>query len=369
MIPLAKPYLTADEKNKVIEVLESGRLSMGPFLAEFEQKFAAMVGVRHAIGVNSGTSGLHLCIKALGITEGDEVITTPFSFIASANCILYEKATPIFVDVDENTFNINPDLIESAITDKTKAILVVHVFGQSCDMYRIMEIAKKHNLRVIEDACESIHATHHGKMVGTFGDVGVFAFYPNKQMTTGEGGMIITNDEKIAKYCRSASNQGRSDNLQWLTHDIIGYNYRLDEMSAALGLAQVEKINVIISRRKELAEKYHKELSQVPGIKTPQIKSDNGHTWFVYPIRVSEKIRTKVIDLLEKKGVQSKAYFFPCIHLQPAYKAIFNFKEGSFPIAEKLSKETFVVPFYHTLKDEEIRIIRDALQESLEELK
>jgi len=366
-IPLARPYITQDEIEMVTSTLKSGILSLGTKLKEFEELFAQTIGTNHAVAVNSGTSGLHLCIRALGIKEGDEVITSPFSFIASANCILYEKATPVFVDVNENTFNIDPEKIERAITPRTKALLIPHIFGQSCNMTRVMEIAQKHNLKVIEDACESINATHNGKKLGTFGDAAVFAFYPNKQMTTGEGGMIITNNKEIYEYCKSAANQGRSDNMQWLTHDKLGYNYRLDEMSAALGVAQLKKIDLLIGRRQEIVKAYNKELAELPNIILPKEAQGNISSWFVYPVRIKEK-RDMLIQKLIEKGVQSKAYFFPCIHLQPFYRKQFNYWEGSYPIAEKLSRETFILPLYIELTIKEINQVKQALQESLGEL-
>jgi len=369
MIPLSKPHITNEEIVEITSVLKSSTLSLGPKLREFEQKFAQLIGTKYAIGVNSGTSGLHLCIRALGIKEDDEVITTPFSFIASANCILYEKATPIFVDVEEDTFNIDPDKIEAAITSKTKAILIVHIFGQSCNMTKITEIAKKHNLKIIEDACESINSTHHEQKVGTFGSVAVFAFYPNKQITTGEGGMIATNNKEIYEYCKSASNQGRSDDLQWLTHDKLGYNYRLDEMSAALGVVQLNKIDFLIKKRQELSVKYMEKLSEINEIILPKIKFGNVSSWFVFPIRVNKDIRDQLIHKLDEKGIQSKAYFFPCIHLQPLYKKLFGYQEGTFPLAEKLSAETLVLPFYSNMESEEIDEVCKKLRSSIEELK
>jgi perosamine synthetase len=369
MIPLCKPFIDEECISQVVGVLKSGVLSLGPKLKEFEQKFANLIGTKYAIGVNSGTSGLHLCIRALGIRKGDEVITTPFSFVASSNCILYENATPVFVDVEEDSFNLNPEKIEAAITPKTKALVIAHIFGQSCNMTRIMEIAQKHNLKVIEDACESIIATHHEKQVGTFGDVAVFAFYPNKQMTTGEGGMIVTNNSEIHEYCASATNQGRSDNMQWLTHDKLGYNYRLDEMSAALGIAQLDKIYFLIGKRKEIANLYLQELSEIEGLFLPKIQPGNVSTWFVFPIRVKESLRDKLIQKLNDRGVQSKAYFCPCIHLQPFYIRKFNYQKGMFPIAEKLSRETLVLPFFPQLERKQIEEIKTVLKESLAELK
>jgi perosamine synthetase len=368
MITLAKPYITEDEIELVTEVLRSGILSLGPKLKEFENKFAQEIGTKFAIGVNSGTSGLHLCIRALGIKEGDEVITTPFSFVASSNCILYEKAKPVFVDVEEDTFNINPELIEAAITPRTKAILVAHIFGQSCNMNRIMDIARKYNLKVIEDACESINATHFGKKVGTFGDVAVFAFYPNKQMTTGEGGMIITDNEQIYNYCKSAANQGRSNDMQWLTHDKLGYNYRIDELSAAVGLAQLSKIDFLLTRRQSLARKYIDKLIGVERIILPTIREGNTSTWFVFPIRVNHNIRDKLIQKLNENGIQSKAYFYPCIHLQPFYRKEFGYIDNSFPVAEKLSKETVILPFHISLTDMQVELVTNTVKKCLNEL-
>jgi len=231
-------------------------LSLGPNLEEFAVNFAEYIGTKFSIPVNSGTSGLHLIVKSLRIGQGDEVITTPFSFVASSNCILYERARPVFIDIDEQSFNMNPDLIEEKITKKTKAILVVHVFGQSCDMDKIISIAKKYNLYVIEDAAESIGATYRDQKVGTFGEAAVFAFYPNKQITTGEGGIITTNKENIFKLCSSYANQGRGEDREWLKHERLGYNYRMDEMSAALGIVQLSKINRFLKERDSLAKKY-----------------------------------------------------------------------------------------------------------------
>jgi len=366
MIQLAKPYITDEEIEAVAEVLKSGQLSLGPRLPKFEKAFADLIGTKYAVAVNSGTSGLHLALKACNIKEGDEVITTPFSFIASANCILHAQAKPVFVDVEEDTFNIDINKIEEKITDKTKAILPVHVFGQSSDMQAINALAKKHNLKVIEDACEAIGATHHGQKVGTFGDAAVFAFYPNKQMTTGEGGIVITDNKEVADLCRSMSNQGRALDMQWLTHERLGYNYRMDDMSAAVGIAQLNKIDFLLSERKKVAEAYLSELQDVPGVILPKIHPDNTHTWFVFPIQVTQDIdRDKVIAELNKQGIASKAYFSPCIHLQPFYRE-HGYKENDFPIAEKISKSTLILPLYIGLKEQDIQQVKKALCTAIE---
>ncbi len=368
-IPLAKPEISDEEIAAVNRVLRSGILSLGPELNQFEEEFASTIGTKYAVAVNSGTSGLHLALRSLNIGEGDEVITSPFSFIASANCILYEKGKPVFIDVEEGTFNIDAKKIETAITHRTKALLIPHIFGQSCDMTKIMAIAKKYRLVVIEDACESILSTHQGKNAGTFGDVAVFAFYPNKQMTTGEGGMIVTDKKEIYEYCKSAANQGRSDNRQWLTHDKLGYNYRMDEMSCALGRVQLKRISSFIQRRQEIVDRYNHLLNEYQEVNRPKVLPENNSSWFVYPIRVAAGKRDGLIQKLAQKNIQSKAYFFPCIHLQPFYQKDFGYKEGDFPIAEKLSRETLILPLFPSLTEEQVSIVADAVKRSMEELK
>ncbi|HLC81146.1 MAG TPA: aminotransferase class V-fold PLP-dependent enzyme [Candidatus Nanoarchaeia archaeon] len=368
-IPLAKPFITENALPALSEVLKSGILSLGPNVKQFEQQFAQLIGTKYAVAVNSGTSGLHLCIKALGLGPGDEVITSPFSFIASANCIVYEQALPVFVDVEEETFNLDPALIEKAITPRTKAILIPHIFGQCGNLTAIMSIAKRHNLKVIEDSCESITAAHRGKKLGTFGEAAVFAFYPNKQMTTGEGGMIVTDQEVIHDYCRSAANQGRDGNQQQVVHNIIGYNYRLDELSAALGLTQLDGINQFIELRRTVAKHYLELLNCVEGIVLPKIRADNTHSWFVFPVRVKETSRDLLIKKLADRGIQSKAYFSPAIHLQPAYKNKFSYQEGQFPVAEKLSRSTLILPFYTQMARDEVEMVVKELTAALKEIK
>ncbi|NQU98277.1 DegT/DnrJ/EryC1/StrS family aminotransferase [Candidatus Woesearchaeota archaeon] len=363
MIPLAKPHIDRKDIKAVEKVLKSGRLSLGPKIEEFEELFAKLIGTKHAVAVNSGTSGLHLCIKALGIGRGDEVITSPFSFVASANCVLFEGAKPVFVDVDEKTFNIDTSKIEKKITKKTKAILPVQVFGQSCDMGEIMRIAKKHKLKVIEDACESINAKYKGKKVGTFGDAAVFAFYPNKQITTGEGGMIVTNNKQVAEACRSLRNQGRGSSRQWLTHEHLGYNYRITDLQAALGISQLKKINYLISERRRVADLYLKELAEIPQVTLPVTDSHNTHTWFVFPIKVPAKDRDELAVHLLSKAIHSKAYFFPAIHLQPFYRKEFGYKEGDFFVAEKLSKTTLILPFFPEMTKKQVLTVKKSMMD------
>lgn len=365
---IAKPHITKSEKLAVLEVLSSGNLSLGPKYKEFEEKFAQKIGTKYACSVSSGTAGLHLAMIAAKIGPGDEVITTPFSFVASANSILYVGAKPIFVDIDPITYNIDPDKIEQAITPKTKAILVVHIFGQSADMIRISKIAKKHNLKMIEDACESICAEHKGQKTGTFGESAVFAFYPNKQLVTGEGGMIITDNEKIYKLCSSLRNQGRKENMQWLDHQYLGYNYRMNELSAALGISQLAKLDKMIKQRRIIAKLYNKYLGPYSKlIEMPRTAVNNTHTWFVYVVLLKSKKlkRDKLITELAKQGISTKPYL-PSIHLFSFYKKRFGYKKGDFPIAEKISNSAIALPFYIGLKKDDIQYIVKKLIKTIE---
>lgn len=363
-VRLSKPYIQEDDIAAVIEVLKSGTLSLGPRLQEFEEVVARYAGVKHAVAVNSGTSGLHLIVKSLGIKEGDEVITTPFSFIASANCILFEGATVVFADIDPVTYNIDPVKIEAAITPRTKAILPVHVFGQTCDMDAINAIAKKHNLKVIEDSCEAIGAKYKERSAGSLGDAGVFAFYPNKQITTGEGGIIVTNNDTIASLARSYRNQGR-DTMAWLGHARIGYNYRISDISCALGISQMKKIDLILDMRRKVANMYLSRLSKNSDIVVPTTIPENEESWFVFVIQVKDGInRDKVIEHLKSKEVASNTYF-PSIHLQDFYKSTFGFKEGDFPVCEAISKRTIALPFYSELSESEIDYVCASLEEAI----
>ncbi len=365
-IPLAKIDITEKEKKAVEKVLNNSYLSLGKKYLEFEKIMARFSSVKYAIAVNSGTSGLHLIIRALGIGEGDEVITTPFSFIASSNCILYEKAKPVFVDIDEKTFNINVSKIEEKITKKTKAILAVDVFSQPADWNELEKIAKKYNLLLIEDSAEALGSEYKGKKCGSFGDAAIFAFYPNKQITTGEGGMILTNNRKIYNLCRSMANQGRRiKNGKWLEHIMLGYNYRLDEMSCALGIAQMERIQEILEKRKKVADLYNKKLKSVKGLETLYIKPGNKISWFVYVVKLSETLigkRDEIIKRMAKRGIQCGNYF-QSIHLQSFYRKEFSYKIGDFPVAENLSKRTLALPFFNNLTEKEIDFVVRSLKE------
>jgi len=362
MIPLSGPDITAREKELVLEALESGHLGLGPKMKAFEEQMAAYAGTKYAISCNSGTSGLHMLIHAMGIGEGDEVITTPFSFVASANCILFERATPVFVDIEEDTYNIDVTQIEAKITPRTKAILPVHVFGQPANMDEIRRLAEKYDLWVIEDSCEAIGATWNGEKAGKMGDAGVFAFYPNKQMTTGEGGVIVTDNDELANLCMSLRNQGRGEDGLWLSHVRLGWNYRMDDLSAALGLAQLERIDEILAARDRVAQMYMDKLRDVPGIILPHIKDNVYMSWFVFVIRFADGIdRDAIMHNLAAKGIGCRPYFTP-IHLQPFYIEQFGFQEGDFPVTEHVAKGTLAIPFFNRLTEAQIDEVVAALR-------
>lgn len=375
-VHLSRPDLTDREITAVIEVVQSPVLALGPNLTRFESAVASYVAVRHAVAVNSGTSGLHLLIRAFGIGDGDEVITTPFSFIASSNCILYERAKPVCVDIELDTANINADLIEDAITPRTKAILPVDAFGQPAKLDIIKEIAERHGLKVIEDSCESLGSEYKGVKCGNgaYADGAVFAFYPNKQITTGEGGMVVTDDPEIARLCRSMANQGRGESGLWLSHERLGFNYRMDEMSAALGWAQMQRIEEIIEKRQRVADMYYKRLSSISGVWLPKVAPEvTKISWFVYVIRVGVdepnhqrqmEIRDHVMKVLTENGVGCRPYFTP-IHLQPFYRQMFGFKEGDFPVTEFAGRTSIAIPFHNNLTREEVEYVAQVLEEGL----
>jgi len=360
MIPLSKPDITNKERKAVSEVLQTSCLSLGEKHIEFEKIMARFAGVKYAVAVNSGTSGLHLIIRALGIKDGDEVITSPFSFIASSNCILFERAKPVFVDIDEKTLNIDVKKIEEKITSKTKAILAVDVFSQSADWDELKRIAKKHGLYLIEDSAEALGSEYKGKKCGGFGEAAIYAFYPNKQITTGEGGMVLTNNKKIYELCKSMANQGRRiENGKWLEHVMLGYNYRLDEMSCALGIEQMKRIKEILQKRAKVAELYNKKLNLVDGLEIPYIGPGNKLSWFVYVVKLAEGFagrRDAIIKKIAESGIQCSDYFH-AIHLQPFYKNMFGYKKGDFPTAENVSSRTIALPFYSNLSEKEIDFV------------
>jgi len=365
-VPMSRPDIGEREIEAVTQVLRTPYLSIGPMLERFEEAMAQFVGARHAVGVSSGTAGLHLCVVAAGIGSGDEVITTPFSFVASANCVLYERGRPVFVDIEPDALNIDPQRIEGAITPRTRAILPVHAFGQPADMDAILAIARRHNLWVLEDACEATGAEYKGRKAGVLGDAAVFAFYPNKQITTAEGGMIVTNRDDWNDLFRSLRNQGRDVFDTWLSHSRLGYNYRLDELSAALGAAQMERVEELLAKRAQVAQMYNAGLSQVSGVSVPYLSpATTRSSWFVYVVRLARGIdRDQVMRRLEARGVASRQYF-ACIHLQPFFRQMFGYREGDFPVAEQAARSVLALPFYGALSKEQVDYVCRSLREAI----
>lgn len=388
-LPMSSPDLTEAERQAVARVLETPVLSMGPHLEAFERAVADAHGVSDVVAVNSGTSGLHLCVIAAGVETNDVVITTPFSFIASANVILYERAIPVFVDVDPCTGNIDPLQVTAAVEDlvnqprsaqswlprgvrgsagedgaRLKAVLPVHAFGQPADMESLLDVSRRNGIAVIEDACEAIGATYQGRKAGTLGDFGVFAFYPNKQMTTGEGGVIVTDDRAAAGLFRSLRNQGRDVFDGWLNHTRLGYNYRLDELSAALGLAQIERIEDLLAKRAQVAEWYNERLADLDYIERPAITSSTTRmSWFVYVVRVHPPLeRNIVMQRLAEAGIPSRPYFTP-IHLQPFYAERFGFRRGDFPVAENLGEVSLALPFSGVMTQDQVELVCERLRD------
>ncbi len=364
-IPLSAPDITEAEIDAVTAVLRTSRLSLGPKLEEFEHALAQYIGVPHAIAVSSGTAGLHLCIRALNIGEGDEVIAPSFTFIAAANAIRYERATPVFVDIEPTNLNLDPAKIEAGITPRTRAIMAVHTFGVPANMQAIVEIAERHHLLVIEDACEAIGAEYHGRRVGSFGDAAVFAFYPNKQITTGEGGMIVTRDPSLAKRMRALRNQGRHETDDWLQHSELGYNYRLSEINCALGIEQLKRIESILAMRAGVAlgyqERLQKEALILPLLKLPDARI----SWFVYVVRLrpgfQQAHRDAMLQSLTSQGIGCARYFAP-IHLQPAYAA---WKNTNLPVTESETARTLALPFFNALTNEQLDRVCEAVSQEL----
>jgi len=385
-IPMSSPDLTEREIQAVLDVLRTPRLSMGPQQEAFEAAVARRVGARHAIAVASGTAGLHLAVRAAGIADGDLAITTPFSFVASANVLLYERAVPIFVDVDQATGNLDPAQTEEAVHDllkggdrarrrqprrgggvgALKALLPVDAFGQPADYEALTQEAQKHSLAVIEDSCEAFGATRHGKPAGMFGDVGVFAFYPNKQITTGEGGVIVTDRDEWAEAMRSLRNQGRAPGDTWLQHTHLGYNYRMDEMSAGLGAAQMERLDELLDRRQRVAGWYEERLSEQAGVSTLSISpATTRMSWFVYVVRFAAGIdRQAVARRLEALGIPSRPYFTP-IHLQPYFVERFGYQPGDFPVAEDLGRRSLALPFSSVMPEAQVETVCRGLREAM----
>ena len=363
-IPIARPDIGPREEELVLEVLRSGSLSLGPMGPRFERAFADWVGTRHAAAVSSGTSALHLGLVRLGVGPGDEVITSPFSFVSSANCALHAGADVVFADIDPVTFNIDPAAVEAAITPRTKAIVPVHIFGLPCDIEAVNEIAARHGLGVVEDAAEALGAERRGRRLGTHGNPTVFAFYPNKQMTTGEGGMITTDDDEVLEDVHSLRNQGRADTGAWLEHDRLGWNYRMDDLSAAVGLAQVERLDAILADRAAVAGRYARLLADVPGVTLPAEVEGDTRSWFVYTVLLEPEVdRNAVIGLLAEQGIATKPYL-PSIHLQPLYRAR-GHREGECPVSESVSARSLALPFFGALTEAQQERVVGALADVL----
>ncbi|MFQ5494772.1 MAG: DegT/DnrJ/EryC1/StrS family aminotransferase [Phycisphaerae bacterium] len=365
MLSLARPDITQAEIDAVVGVLRTPTLSLGPKLRAFESAFAKTCGTQHAVACSSGTAALHLLVEALGIGAGDEVITTPFSFIASANCILMAGATPVFVDIDSETWNLDAALIEAAITPRSKAVIPVDVFGNIADMEPIRDVAQRHKLTVIEDSCEALGSRLRGRPAGSLGDAGVFGFYPNKQITTGEGGMIVTDREPLAALASSMRNQGRDGQDGWLVHRRLGYNYRLSELACALGLAQLARLDEIVAHRRRVLSWYESRLAVEPGVLLQRIREGVELSPFVFVVRLSDEYdradRDRILGGLRDRGIGCSNYFSP-IHLQPFYGERFGFAAGDFPRCEALADRTIALPFHHALGEADVdRVCRELL--------
>jgi perosamine synthetase len=365
-IPLSSPWLDEREEQLVLEVLRSGRLSLGPTIDRFEEAFAEAVGAPYAAAVSNGTAGLHLLSIAAGVGPGDEVITSPYSFVASANCAIYEGATPVFADIDRRTLNLDPAAVEAAITQRTRAVIAVDIYGYPCELDELRGLCERKGIALIDDACEALGARYRGDTVGSRGVSAVFAFYPNKQLTTGEGGMVTTHSEDEWRLVRSLRNQGRADSGGWLEHARLGFNYRIDDVRAAIGLGQLEKLEEILDARAQVAGRYTELLASIDGLELPcPDDAEHERSWFVYVVALpSGADREAVIEALDRRGVQSARYL-PCIHLQPYLRERYGFAEGLCPVAEEMSSRTLALPFHARLEEEDQAYVAAALRDSL----
>jgi perosamine synthetase len=365
-VPLSGPYFDEREEERVLEVLRSGRLSLGPTIDRFEEALAARVGAPYAAAVSSGTTGLHLLCVLAGIERGDEVITSPYSFAASANCFLYEGGVPVFADIDPTTLNLDPAAVEAAVTPRTKAIVAVDIYGYPCELDPLREIAARHGLALVQDSCEALGAEYRGAPLGSHGTPCVFAFYPNKQMTTGEGGIVTTHSEEEWRVLRSLRNQGRGDDGGWLEHVRLGFNYRLSDVGAALGLAQLEKLNEILALRAAAAARYGELLGSIEGVEVP-CRDDDEHvrSWFVYVVKLPDGVtRERVIARFEREDIGYNRYL-PSIHLQPYMRELFGFREGLCPVSEDISSRTLALPFFTAIDENAQERVADVLRDAL----
>lgn len=369
-IPLSSPDISQADIDAVVDVLHTPTLSIGPKAEEFERSCARLAGRRYGIAVSSGTAGLHCAMIAAGVGPGHEVITTPFSFVASANCALYVDAKPVFVDIDPQTLNIDVEKVEAAITPRTKAIVAVEVFGHPGGMMELEQIARRHELVLIEDSCEGFGGHVGPRPIGSFGRGSVFAFYPNKQITTGEGGMIVTDDDAFAASCRALRNQGR-EGMSWLAHQRLGYNYRLSEINAALGISQMKRLEEILANRRKVAHRYIDRLMTNRFLILPTLQDDTHMSWFVFVVRLNDLFgpndRDVVMQALRAEGIGCNNYF-PPIHLQPYIVEKYGYKPGSYPICEYVSARTLALPFFSQMTERQVNRVCDVLEAALERL-
>jgi perosamine synthetase len=361
-INLSAPWIDERDEELVVEVLRSGWLSLGPTGPRFESLLAEAIGVPYAAAVSSGTAGLHLCMRLAGVGPGDEVITSPYSFVASANCAIYEGATPVFADIDAHTYNLDPGAVEAAITPRTKALVAVDIFGYPAEYDELIPLCEKHGIALVEDACEALGATYKGQPLGSHGHPAVWAFYPNKQMTTGEGGAVTTGSEEEHELLVSLRNQGRLETSSWLQHGRLGYNYRLDDLSAALGIGQLEKLDRILTARREVAARYS-ELLQGVDVETPLADdADHVRSWFVYVVKLPVGVdRAAVMERLAAQGIATAPYL-PSIHLQSYMRERYGFSEGMLPVSEDCSARTMALPFHARLERGDQERVAEALR-------
>jgi perosamine synthetase len=367
-IPLARPVIGAREEELVLDVLRSRHLALGPMLPAFERALGDHVGVEHVSAVSSGTAGLHLALRASGVAAGDEVVTTPFSFVASANSILYEGARPVFCDIDPRTLNIDPAAAAAAVGERTTGLLPVHIFGYPAALPQLEALAARHGLWIVEDACEALGSTHgDGTAVGARGNPAVFAFYPNKQLTTGEGGAVVSPDAAVKQRIDSERNQGRAPDMGWLDHDRLGFNYRLSDVACALGVAQVERLDAMLAARARIAGLYSEALAGVEGLELPCPDADGDRrSWFVYVVQLPAGVdRDGAIRELRARGIDSKPYL-PAIHLMSFYRERFGHREGEFPVCEDVAARSLALPFFPELTDGEVERVVAALAEVVE---
>ncbi len=359
-VPLAQPVLGAQEEERVLAVLRSGQLSLGPLLAEFERAFATRLGVAHASAVSSGTAGLHLALRAAGVKDGDEVVTSPFSFVASANAVIYERARPVFADIDPTTLNLAPDAAAAAVTGRTAALLPVHIFGYPADLPAFERLG----LPIVEDACEALGAVHaDGVAVGARGHPAVFGFYPNKQLTTGEGGIVTTADAGVKVGVDSERNQGRSPDMGWLDHDRLGFNYRLSEIACAIGLGQLERLDAMLDDRNAVAQGYREALAEVDGLELPCPDSGGDRRgWFVFVVQLPRgSDRDETVRALAERGIQSKPYL-PAIHLMSFYRERYGHRVGQFPVCEDVAARSVALPFFPAMTEGQVGRVVQALR-------